>query len=83
MENTVEKKPTLGERRVRVSFNPGNDDYVYETKEAAAKFIDLVDQSAASPKWDEEKFKEWARLKALAMTAIEEASMWAVKAATI
>lgn len=67
---------TLGEYRVGITFNPGGNEMVNKIKRAAADLIDLVDSIAdARP-------GESARLKALAMTHIEDAAMWAVKAAT-
>lgn len=77
------KQKTLGEKRVRVDFNVNNDSYVGEIKVLSAKLIDLIDSSAANPDWDAETFGEWKRLKALAMTSVEEGSMYAVKSATI
>ena len=66
---------TLGQYRVGLDFNPGNNPEVTEIKHAAAHLIDLV-----------EKYKgngpEVARLAALAQTGFEDAAMWAVKAAT-
>jgi hypothetical protein len=72
---------TLGEQRVRTSFNPSDDSIVQHIKERAAEFINYVDDNI---KIEEGSFQpsEKERLKALAMTAIEEAAMWAVKAAT-
>lgn len=69
---------TLGEYRVGISFNPSGDDEVARIKRAAADLIDLIrgipDGSDYAP--------ERKRLKALAMTHVEDAAMWAVKAAT-
>lgn len=70
-----------GEYRVGVSFNPSNDEVVDKIKRMGADFIDLVDgieDSSMNPVRDAER----KRLKALAMTHIEDAAMWAVKAAT-
>lgn len=80
MENKIK---TLGEKRIRVDFNPSNDEYVHLLKQKSAELINLIDQAANYPKWDDETLKEWLRLKALAMTSIEEGALWAVKAATI
>ena len=77
------KIKTLGEKRVRVEFNSSNDEYIHLLKQKSAELIDLVNQAANHPKWDDEILKEWLRLKALAMTSFEEGAMWAVKAATI
>lgn len=77
---------TKGEYRVGVSFNPSQDEMVTAIKEVAASFIDLVaripDRGAEGQPVDPENSLERMRLKALAMTAIEEAAMWGVKAAT-
>jgi hypothetical protein len=70
--------PRIGEYRVGITFNPGGNEMVDKIKRAAADLIDLVETievgSVSGP--------EGARLKALAMTDIEDAAMWAVKAAT-
>jgi hypothetical protein len=66
---------SLGEYRVGISFNPGGNEKVNEIKAAAAALIDLVDGLYA-------RDQEVRRLKHLAMAYIEDAAMWAVKAAT-
>ena len=75
--------PTLGQKRVRTTFNPSNLDYVYKLKEKSAELIDLINGAAAKPEWDDETFGEWKRLKAIAMSAIEDGGMYAVKMATV
>lgn len=72
---------TKGEYRVGINFNPSADDMVGRIKRAAADLIDLIDLvqdgdpvNGAIP--------ERGRLKALAQTHVEDAAMWAVKAAT-
>ncbi len=67
---------TLGEKRVRTEFNPSNNSVVQHIKERGAEYINFVNDNI------EVKSPEQARLKALALTAIEEAAMWGVKAAT-
>lgn len=74
---------TLGQERIRVSFNPSKEDYVNDIKIAAAKLIDLINESANNSGWNNHTLGEWKRLKSLAMTAAEESAMWATKAATI
>lgn len=74
---------TLGERRIRTEFNPSNDDYVSIIKQKSAELIDLIDQATSNPSWGDTDFKEFLRLKALALTNYEQAAMWAVKMATI
>jgi hypothetical protein len=63
---------SLGEDRVRASFNPSSDSTVDQIKSKSAELINLVDSI---------KDKD-GRLAALAQTAYEEAAMWAVKLAT-
>ena len=69
---------TLGEHRVRTSFNPSNDGIVDSIKQKSAELINLIGSVPDGEAYD----KEAGRLKALAMTAIEEGAMWGVKAAT-
>jgi hypothetical protein len=71
---------TKGEYRVGINFNPSADDTVGKIKRAAANLIDMIELIAASDGGDQ--YNEVIRLKALAQTAVEEAAMWAVKAAT-
>ena len=76
---------TKGEYRVGIGFNPYGDDMVSRIKRTAANFIDLIDEIPALGAETEEQRQrtaEVARLKALAQTSIEEAAMWAAKAAT-
>lgn len=67
-----ETKQTVGEQRVRTTFNPSQDDTVSQIKQKSAELINLC---------EELKSKD-GRLASLAQTAYEEAAMWAVKAAT-
>lgn len=72
---------TKGEYRVGINFNPSNDDTVGKIKRLAADFIDAIDnvfEVSMNPRQE----TEVRRLKALAMTHVEDAAMWAVKAAT-
>jgi hypothetical protein len=63
---------SVGEQRVRVSFNPSAIDDVDLLKQKAAELIDLCERLKGRN----------GRLAALAQTAFEEGAMWAVKAAT-
>lgn len=63
---------SLGEDRVRVTFNPSAQGEVDQLKQKTAELIDLCEDL---------KSKD-GRLASLAQTAYEEAVMWAVKAAT-
>lgn len=69
-----------GEYRVGYKFNPSNSSMVEEIKLRAADLIDLIEGIPQHPFLDTDA--EVMRLKALAQTAVEEAAMWAVKAAT-
>jgi hypothetical protein len=63
---------TIGEDRVRITFNPSDNSVVSQIKQKSAELIDLC-----------ETLKEKdARLASLAQTHYEDAAMWAVKAAT-
>jgi hypothetical protein len=68
---------TLGEYRVGISFNPGQSPTVDKIKHAAADLIDLVENEVGS-----NGNPEVMRLKELAITHLEDAAMWAVKATT-
>lgn len=75
MTDTAQRPMTTGEYRVGISFNPGKDAMVDKIKRSAADLIDMVaGMKSNNP--------EVTRLKALAMTHLEDAAMWAVKAAT-
>ena len=69
---------TLGQRRVRLGFNPSGNPFVRMLKLSQADNIDVYESQRQIAKADPER----ARLWALAQTAAEEAAMWAVKAAT-
>ncbi len=71
---------TKGQYRVGSTFNPSGNDTVAQIKAKAAERIDLIDTIHSDRTSD--LGNEVGRLKALAQTAIEDGSMWAVKAAT-
>lgn len=74
---------TLGEARVRTDFNVTNNGTVDVIKQKAAELINYIDQNVnAVENVPQDKLGEFVRLKALAMTDVENAAMWAVKAAT-
>lgn len=74
-----QENPTLGEKRVRISFNPSQNATVDNIKRAAADFIDLCE---AQKDVFDGKPNEKNRALAVAQTEIESAAMWAVKGAT-
>jgi hypothetical protein len=69
---------TLGEYRVGISFNPGGNVLVADIKKKAAELIDICNDMKGEISDHAEANRCWA----LAMTAFEDAAMWAVKAAT-
>ena len=73
---------TIGEYKVGTEFNPGKNPVVDGLKQAAAGLINMIVLIPMPEKVTAEQGAEIARLKALAMTRIEEGAMWAVKAAT-
>ncbi len=72
---------TLGEQRVRTSFNISGDSFVDGIKQDTAKLIDKLEQLKTNSNLN--ITPEFIRLISLAQTTYEEAAMWAVKAATI
>lgn len=70
--NAANVEKTIGEQRVRTSFNVAGAGIVDDIKRKSAELIDLCEGL---------KQKD-PRLASLAQTTYEEAAMWAVKAAT-
>lgn len=82
---------TLGEKRVRTTFNPSKDSAVDKIKQLSAELINALEAIRndevsktyeQSPEAKSVVSGEKLRLISLAQTAYEEAAMWAVKAAT-
>ena len=71
---------TIGENRVRMTFNPSASSDVDIIKQRSAELINLCDHLKGDGK--STIAGEKIRLISLAQTAYEEAAMWAVKAAT-
>ena len=67
------QKADLGATRVGITFNPSGNADIADIKTMAADLINRIDRIETN---DGEVY----RLKALAMTAIEEGAMWGVKA---
>ena len=73
---------TLGERRIG-TFNPSSDDYVSTVKRIVSDLIDYIDKSIDTSdvySTSNEIQGEKARLKSIALSKLEEAAMFAVKA---
>jgi len=68
---------TFGQKAVGLSFNPSGDDAVTMVKTDAAKMIDDMNDLRVGSDSGEKK-----RMAALAITHLQEAQMWAVKALT-
>ena len=82
---------TLGEKRVKISFDINNDAIVNKIKQKSADLIDFLNairNDEVSKTYDktpqelQDQSGEKLRLISLAQTKYEEAAMWAVKAAT-
>jgi hypothetical protein len=69
---------TFGERAVGIKFNPGMNPDVDECKQEFADAIDRMDKLRNSPDCTPEQ----ARLASIAITEIQGAQMWAIKAIT-
>ena len=83
MTKTPEKKLTFGERAVGITFNPSSISEVEEIKKASANLIDVIcGDEGQCVKFDPNADGEVAAMRKLAQRHIQEAQMWAVKAAT-
>ena len=74
------RSQTFGEYRVGVSFNPSQSTTVDLIKRKAAELIDII--AAEQNLMNGARNGEAARCASIAMTEIESAAMWAVKAVT-
>lgn len=68
---------SYGEKAVGLSFNPSGSDDVHDCKSAIAKQIDILDHKRAISESPEQK-----RLLSIAITELQTAQMWVVKALT-
>lgn len=77
---------TFGEKRVRVEFNPSNDDLVTQIKLKTAELMNILIEAAEKYSGsDDEKLEiyyEKVRLGGIALDKFEEACMFAIKALT-
>lgn len=80
---------TIGEKRVRTTFNPSQNDLVSQIKQKTAELINLCESISPSEAVDDdasvesvERFFEIQRWIDHAQTHYEQAAMYAVKAAT-
>lgn len=73
---------TIGEQRVRTTFNPSANGAVDQIKQKSAELIDLCEKLRGPSEKGSTVPGETQRLISVAQAAYEEAAMWAVKAAT-
>lgn len=76
--NDTQRGPTFGEKAVGLTFNPGGREDVDACKRGFAAEIDRMNDLRNDPATDPEK----KRLASVAITELQGAQMWAVKAIT-
>ncbi len=76
-ETQNERQLSFGEKAVGLSFNPSNDPTVQKVKELFAQLVDLMNDARNSQESSEAK-----RLYSIAITEMQGAQMWGVKAVT-
>lgn len=76
-DSSDDREMTFGERAVGLTFNPSQDSGVREMKEKSAAFIDYCNDMRNATEDGEVK-----RMFAVAITEMQTAQMWAVKALT-
>lgn len=74
---STETLQTYGQKAVGLSFNPSGDDAVGNCKQGFADLIDQINSLRAASISQEQK-----RLASVAITEMQTAQMWAVKALT-
>jgi hypothetical protein len=68
---------TFGQKAVGINFNPSNEDAIYVCKKRYADLIDEMNDLRAISDSQEQK-----RLCSVAITELQTAQMWSVKALT-
>lgn len=77
MSEPIPEHLTFGQRAVGITFNPGQREDVFNCKSGVAVLIDQMNnlrENSESP--------EQCRLASVAITELQGAQMWAVKALT-
>lgn len=77
MENQTEKVLSYGEKAVGITSNTGNSDEVHKAKSLCAELINQMNDLIADSTSGEQK-----RLSSVAITELQAAQMWCVKAIT-
>ena len=73
----MERELTFGEKACGVSFNPGNNTAVADIKNDFAELVDKLHNTRSADNDPEVK-----RMLSVAITEVQTAQMWAVKAVT-
>jgi hypothetical protein len=73
----TQREMTFGEKAVGLTFNPSNDPTVQAIKAKCADLIDEIHELRTN-----QPNAEIARMASVAITELQTAQMWAVKAAT-
>lgn len=76
-EQTDQPPKSFGQKAAGVSFNPSGHPLVNDIKQKSAELIDLLNNARNSTEDNEEK-----RMYSVAITEVQTAQMWGVKAAT-
>lgn len=76
-EDQAQKELTYGEKAVGLNFNPSGENIVDAIKKNVAIIIDALDTCRSDTEDPEQK-----RLASIAITELQGAQMWAVKAVT-
>jgi len=77
------EKLTYGQKLVGLTFNPGNNPDVDKIKKLSAELIDIMNDLRKSQNTlHDGKGSEGQRLCSVAITELQTAQMWAVKAIT-
>ena len=76
-EFTSVNEQTYGQKAVGINFNPSNDDAIYVCKKRYADLIDEMNDLRINSNSQEQK-----RLCSVAITELQTAQMWSVKALT-
>lgn len=73
---------TFGEKAVGITFNVGGNESVNNIKSSCAAAIDVINQLREKEKSGQDVSGERMRMYSVAITELQTAQMWAVKAAT-
>lgn len=81
MTTETQRELTFGEKAVGITFNPGKNEQVEAIKKTFADAIDQL-QAIRNPPDGSMQKGEVARMLSVAITELQSAQMWAVKAVT-